>query len=165
MTFKEAYLRTGRILNVSVIPADRHSCVTYQPSIVTILIGYAQTHKVVELPDCTGHRDLECTLGFCCRSRHSQPRGPHAEAEGRVARPLALGKQVQGWLVEGGYSYSSSEPLLQRYVPVSASLPSVLTGLQSHILSSPKSIHMCTYSSSLPAVPQASQWLLGTQKV
>jgi len=25
MTFKEAYLRTGRILNVSVIPADRHS--------------------------------------------------------------------------------------------------------------------------------------------
>ncbi|KAJ7180137.1 patatin-domain-containing protein [Mycena crocata] len=25
MTFKEAYLRTGRILNISVIPADRHS--------------------------------------------------------------------------------------------------------------------------------------------
>jgi len=25
MTFKEAYLRTGRILNVSVIPADQHS--------------------------------------------------------------------------------------------------------------------------------------------
>ena len=25
MTFREAYLRTGRILNVSVIPADRHS--------------------------------------------------------------------------------------------------------------------------------------------
>ncbi|THV08518.1 patatin-domain-containing protein [Dendrothele bispora CBS 962.96] len=25
MTFKEAYLRTGRILNVSVVPADRHS--------------------------------------------------------------------------------------------------------------------------------------------
>ena len=40
-----------------------------------------------------------------------------------------------------------------------------LIRLQSHILSSPKSIHMCTYSSSLPAVPQASQWLLGTQKV
>lgn len=27
MTFKEAYLRTGRILNISVIPADRHSYV------------------------------------------------------------------------------------------------------------------------------------------
>ena len=25
MTFREAYMRTGRILNVSVIPADRHS--------------------------------------------------------------------------------------------------------------------------------------------
>ncbi|PSR73374.1 hypothetical protein PHLCEN_2v10666 [Hermanssonia centrifuga] len=25
MTFREAYIRTGRILNVSVIPADRHS--------------------------------------------------------------------------------------------------------------------------------------------
>jgi len=25
MTFKEAYLRTGRILNISVVPADRHS--------------------------------------------------------------------------------------------------------------------------------------------
>ena len=25
MTFKEAYMRTGRILNISVIPADRHS--------------------------------------------------------------------------------------------------------------------------------------------
>lgn len=25
MTFREAYVRTGRILNVSVIPADRHS--------------------------------------------------------------------------------------------------------------------------------------------
>jgi hypothetical protein len=25
MTFKEAYARTGRILNISVIPADRHS--------------------------------------------------------------------------------------------------------------------------------------------
>ncbi|KAF5333347.1 hypothetical protein D9611_002486 [Ephemerocybe angulata] len=25
MTFKEAYLRTGRVLNISVIPADRHS--------------------------------------------------------------------------------------------------------------------------------------------
>ena len=27
MTFKEAYMRTGRILNISVIPADRHSYV------------------------------------------------------------------------------------------------------------------------------------------
>ena len=27
MTFREAYLRTGRILNISVIPADRHSLV------------------------------------------------------------------------------------------------------------------------------------------
>jgi hypothetical protein len=27
MTFREAYIRTGRILNISVIPADRHSCV------------------------------------------------------------------------------------------------------------------------------------------
>src|SRR5882672_3238863 len=27
MTFREAYLRTGRILNISVIPADRHSYV------------------------------------------------------------------------------------------------------------------------------------------
>lgn len=27
MTFKEAYMRTGRILNVSVIPAERHSWV------------------------------------------------------------------------------------------------------------------------------------------
>ncbi len=27
MTFREAYMRTGRILNVSVIPAERHSCV------------------------------------------------------------------------------------------------------------------------------------------
>lgn len=25
MTFKEAYIRTGRILNISVVPADRHS--------------------------------------------------------------------------------------------------------------------------------------------
>lgn len=25
MTFKEAYLRTGRVLNISVTPADRHS--------------------------------------------------------------------------------------------------------------------------------------------
>jgi predicted acylesterase/phospholipase RssA len=25
MTFREAYMRTGRILNISVIPADRHS--------------------------------------------------------------------------------------------------------------------------------------------
>jgi predicted acylesterase/phospholipase RssA len=25
MTFREAYLRTGRILNISVVPADRHS--------------------------------------------------------------------------------------------------------------------------------------------
>jgi predicted acylesterase/phospholipase RssA len=25
MTFKEAYMRTGRILNISVTPADRHS--------------------------------------------------------------------------------------------------------------------------------------------
>jgi predicted acylesterase/phospholipase RssA len=25
LTFREAYLRTGRILNISVIPADRHS--------------------------------------------------------------------------------------------------------------------------------------------
>ncbi len=25
MTFKEAYMRTGRILNITVIPADRHS--------------------------------------------------------------------------------------------------------------------------------------------
>ena len=29
MTFREAYLRTGRILNISVIPADRHSYVFY----------------------------------------------------------------------------------------------------------------------------------------
>lgn len=28
MTFHEAYLRTGRILNISVIPADRHSSVS-----------------------------------------------------------------------------------------------------------------------------------------
>lgn len=27
MTFREAYMRTGRILNISVIPADRHSSV------------------------------------------------------------------------------------------------------------------------------------------
>jgi len=27
LTFREAYLRTGRILNISVIPADRHSYV------------------------------------------------------------------------------------------------------------------------------------------
>jgi len=26
LTFREAYVRTGRILNISVIPADRHSC-------------------------------------------------------------------------------------------------------------------------------------------
>lgn len=31
MTFREAYLRTGRILSISVIPADRHSSV---PSLV-----------------------------------------------------------------------------------------------------------------------------------
>jgi len=29
MTFREAYLRTGRILNISVIPADRHSYVIF----------------------------------------------------------------------------------------------------------------------------------------
>lgn len=29
MTFREAYLRTGRILNISVIPADRHSYVLH----------------------------------------------------------------------------------------------------------------------------------------
>lgn len=28
MTFREAYNRTGRILNISVVPADRHSCVS-----------------------------------------------------------------------------------------------------------------------------------------
>jgi predicted acylesterase/phospholipase RssA len=27
MTFKEAYMRTGRVLNISVVPADRHSSV------------------------------------------------------------------------------------------------------------------------------------------
>lgn len=27
MTFREAYLKTGRILNISVIPAARHSSV------------------------------------------------------------------------------------------------------------------------------------------
>ena len=27
LTFKEAYERTGRALNVSVVPSDRHSCV------------------------------------------------------------------------------------------------------------------------------------------
>lgn len=27
-TFKEAYLRTGRILNISVVPADRYSSVS-----------------------------------------------------------------------------------------------------------------------------------------
>lgn len=32
LTFREAYLRTGRILNISVIPADRHS---YVPILLT----------------------------------------------------------------------------------------------------------------------------------
>ena len=32
LTFREAYLKTGRILNISVIPADRHSYVPVLPN-------------------------------------------------------------------------------------------------------------------------------------
>ena len=38
MTFREAYLRTGRILNISVIPADRHSCV--RPLLIQTLFEF-----------------------------------------------------------------------------------------------------------------------------
>lgn len=38
MTFKEAYLRTGRILNISVIPADRHSCVIHYIKILLVVM-------------------------------------------------------------------------------------------------------------------------------
>ena len=57
MTFKEAYLRTGRILNISVIPADRHSYVVvfilpiYQLTTTaprpTKLLNYMTAHDTV----------------------------------------------------------------------------------------------------------------------
>ncbi|KAF8897563.1 acyl transferase/acyl hydrolase/lysophospholipase [Infundibulicybe gibba] len=46
MTFKEAYMRTGRILNISVIPADRHSALLASAAVPGILNPVVLMHKL-----------------------------------------------------------------------------------------------------------------------
>ena len=52
MTFREAYLRTGRILNISVIPADPYSCVTLI-QLLNYELTSVKTHETTQLHDCS----------------------------------------------------------------------------------------------------------------
>lgn len=79
MTFKEAYLRTGRILNVSVVPADRYSYVL-KLLFMTLLTIALQTYQIVELYHSSRYSNLECFAGIRSRSRYSQPCSPYAKA-------------------------------------------------------------------------------------
>jgi hypothetical protein len=76
LTFREAYERTGRVLNVSVIPHDRHS--------PTKLLNVRCFSSVVEteqlcnraLTDETGRRDSTLLRPTASSGRPSSPRPP-----------------------------------------------------------------------------------------
>lgn len=104
MTFREAYNRTGRILNISVVPADRHSYV-FSPCVVSVAATETavQPDEAVKLYDGAGYDNLERALGICSCSRHPEPCRPDAEAEGWDRHSVELGKQVQGRISEVRY--------------------------------------------------------------
>lgn len=103
MTFREAFERTGRILNVSVIPSDTHS--------PTKLLNY------LSAPDCVIYTAGACASSSLCgtdnadvcddggRSHcvgggpgHHQPRRAPHEGQGGQAPPLGVPGQTQGRL-------------------------------------------------------------------
>jgi hypothetical protein len=132
MTFKEAYIRTGRILNISVTPADRHSYVPFGYVYVEVLTLWHQPDKIAELLNDAGHSHMECATSICCCARDHEPCGSNAKTERWSIGTLELGQQVQRWLasvrqmrlafnlalinlrIQGGYSIASIEPLFQR---------------------------------------------------
>ena len=92
LTFREAYLRTGRILNISVIPADRHSYVLAPGSSRVATDQVPQTDQTLELHDRPGLYYLECTSCFCRRARYPQLGCHVAEDEGRDGQSMELGE-------------------------------------------------------------------------
>jgi len=93
LTFREAYLRTGRILNISVIPADRHSYVPVPGCSLRIAPEQVpQADQTLELYDCPGLHHLECTSRLCCRAWYPQLGCYAAEDEGRDGYSVELGE-------------------------------------------------------------------------
>lgn len=94
LTFLEAYQLTGRVLNISVIPFDRHS--------PTKLLNY------LTAPNCVCHFfeissgiPYFLTLGylvsptcFRCRSRHIEPSDADAKRQNRQVAALELGRTI-----------------------------------------------------------------------
>lgn len=93
MTFREAYLRTGRILNISVIPADRHSSVS-SLSVKILLISSVQANQVIKLRYCTGYGHLERVAGLSSSTWYTESSSADAETQGWSSCTVELGKQV-----------------------------------------------------------------------
>ena len=93
LTFREAYLRTGRILNISVIPADRHSYVPAPDHLSRITPEQPpQADQALELYDCPRLHYLECTSCFCRRAGYPQLGCHAAEDEGWDGHSVELGE-------------------------------------------------------------------------
>jgi len=113
LTFREAYLRTGRILNISVIPADRHSCVLAHGYWLRAASDQVlQADQTLELYDRPGLYYLERTPRFCRCARHPQLGCYAAEDEGWDGHPVELGEQVQRWESEVSYFLKDCLPHL-----------------------------------------------------
>ncbi|KAI0761733.1 hypothetical protein BC629DRAFT_1726055 [Irpex lacteus] len=121
MTFREAYMRTGRILNVSVIPADRHSptkLLNYLNAPDTVIwsallasAAYQDMNPVVLMQKL---RDVSQSLLQCYTSGRFSS-NPHVHLfffapRGSAGKPVASRKQ-KGW--RGNFLLSAAEQWLK----------------------------------------------------
>ena len=98
LTFREAYQRTGRILNISVIVRLVFICRILSILICVEACGSPQPDKTSKLSHCSRHCHMDRTHGFRCCSGDSQSCRANGEGERWEACSMELGLEVQGWL-------------------------------------------------------------------
>ena len=120
MTFMEAYKRTGKVLNISVIPADRHSpvkllnYVTAPDCVIwSALLASAAVPGIVSCVTQTVE-DAHMLTTFLAPA---QPHLPYAKDQVRTRNPLELGPPLQRRLFTHGHPPTRTAIALQRQLP------------------------------------------------
>ena len=124
MTFMEAYQRTGKILNVSVIPYDTHSFVSFLAarlvhSLTHLLQPYEAPVRTRPAPairqtaDATRSQELSHRSGLrylhrrhCLSHCTGYPQSSRSayERKGWSSEALGVSRETQGWIATSRYS-------------------------------------------------------------